>query len=140
MATQHVLIEDEALAEWLKWVWSGLPEAVMRQPIWPRDAAAFRWQWDRMLRLLHCADAAWTPAGLRGGGATDHFLRHRDLAGLRRRSRWQQQQTVDRYLQEGVLLLHQRTLPRHLSQLADCGAALFAPQAGPPLPLHTSNC
>eukprot|EP00971_Amphidinium_carterae_P327603 6459045-Amphidinium_carterae.1 len=40
----------------------------------------------------------WKPSGLRRGGATEHDLPHRDVQGLRRRGRWTQLTTLDRYL------------------------------------------
>ena len=71
--------------------------------------AEFRNLWHEALNALQCADLHWQQAGLRGGGATEHFLRHRDVQGLRRRGRWTQLATLDLYRQEGVLLLAQRT-------------------------------
>ena len=108
-AVQHVLIEDLALADFLGWVLSGVPATNREQRLWQRTGAEFRNLWHEALNALQCADLHWQPAGLRGGGATEHFLRHRDVQGQRRRGRWTQLATLDRYLQEGVLLLAQRT-------------------------------
>ena len=47
----------------------------------------------------------FTVGGLRGGGATEHFLKHQNVPLLRRRGRWTQLNTLDRYLQEGVAAL-----------------------------------
>ena len=118
-AVQHVLIEDLALADFLGWV------------------LKFRNLWHEALNALQCADLHWQPAGLRGG--TEHFLRHRDVQGLRRRGRWTQLATLDRYLQEGVLLLAQRTEEaKRLRHLAHLGAAFFRRQPNPPPP-HTRH-
>ena len=96
------------------------------------DGAEFRNLWHEALNALQCADLHWQPAGLRGGGATEHFLRHRDVQGLRRRGRWTQLATLDRYLQEGVLLLAQRTEEaKRLRHLAHLGAAFFWQPAKP---------
>jgi len=135
--TQHVLIEDENLALWLGWLLLGIPAYARSWVIWRGDATEFRSRWNTLLRDVHCGDALWTPAGLRGGGATDHFLTHRDLAALRRRGRWQQQLTLDRYVQEGVLLLSQHALPKQLRLLAELGAAFLRPSAAPPPPSTT---
>ena len=48
----------------------------------------------------HC-----TLHGLRGGGATDPWLQHRDLPLLRRRGRWTSESTFERYIQEGTFIL-----------------------------------
>ena len=73
-AVQHVLIEDVALADFLE------------QRLWRRTGADFRNLWHKALNALQCDDLHWQPAGFRGGGATEHFLRHRE----RRRGRWAQ--------------------------------------------------
>ena len=96
------------------------------------DGAEFRNLWHEALNALQCADLHWQPAGLRGGGATEHFLRHRGVQGLRRRGRWTQLATLDRYLQEGVLLLAQRTEEaKRLRHMAHLGAAFFWQPAKP---------
>lgn len=86
--------------------------------------------WDRrhlvvFLYLLHCAFSIWkqsvkaikddsslfTMAGLRGGGATDHSLLHKDIPSLCRRGRWSDAKTLEHYVQEGVYVLSTHTLP-----------------------------
>lgn len=44
----------------------------------------------------------FTLAGLRGGGATDFFLRLQDVPRLLRRGRWTSLQALERYVQEGI--------------------------------------
>ena len=91
------------------------------------------------MKALQCDDLHWQPAGLRGGGATEHFLRHQDVQGPRRRGRWTQLTTLDRYLQEGVLLLAHRTEEaKRLRHLAHLGAAFFRRQPDRPPPLHAT--
>ena len=96
-AVQHVLIEDLALADFLGLVLSGVPAINREQRLWQRTGAEFRNLWHEALHALQCADLHWQPAGLRGGGATKHFLHHRDVQGQRRRGSWTQLATVDRY-------------------------------------------
>ena len=71
------------------------------------------------------------PAGLRGGGATDSSLRTRDVMALRRRGRWTQLETLDRYLQKGVLLMTSRALSPLVLQLAPLAARVFSPTTHP---------
>ena len=138
-AVQHVLIEDLALADFLGWLLSGVPATNRERRLWQRTGAEFRNLWHKALNALQCADLHWQPAGLRGGGATEHFLRHRDVQGLLRRGHWTQLATLDRYLQEGVLLLAQRTEEaKRLRYLAHLGAAFFRRQINPPPPLHAT--
>ena len=47
----------------------------------------------------------FTLGGLRGGGATEHLLKRHNVPLLRRRGRWTQLNTLDRYLQEGLSAL-----------------------------------
>ena len=138
-AVQHVLIEDVALADFLGWVLSGVPAINREQRLWRRTGADFRTPWHKALNALQCDDLHWQPAGLRGGGATEHFLRHWDVQGRRRRGRWTQLTTLDRYLQEGVLQLAQRTEEaKRLRHLAHLEAAFFRRKPDPPPPLHAT--
>ena len=47
--------------------------------------------------------------GLRGGGATDDFLRQGNVERLRRRGRWCNLVTIERYVQEGVYVRSSQT-------------------------------
>ena len=98
---QHTLIEDATLAGFLN---------RHRRPdghrLWPGTAATFWSAWRRAQRALGLEQFNFTPAGLRGGGATDHFLRHRDIPLLRRRGRWLSERTLERYVQEGVFCVN----------------------------------
>eukprot|EP00973_Karenia_brevis_P004915 677509-Karenia_brevis.AAC.1 len=94
--------------------------------------------WNRALEALQCNEGPWTPAGLRGGGATDFFLRHQDTLALRRRGRWTQLITLDRYLQEGVVLMHANQIPDSVTTLAQLAVVLFQPDPKP-APGHFSR-
>eukprot|EP00971_Amphidinium_carterae_P233730 4638304-Amphidinium_carterae.1 len=62
--------------------------------------------------------ARFTPAGMRAGGATHHFLVHQDIPRLRRRGRWQQEKTLEHYLHEVIYAMEMAKLsPRQLSKV-----------------------
>ena len=137
-SVQHVLIDDAALANYLRWVLEGIPARARSQRIWTRPLADFTELWHEALRQLR-AFGPWTLAGLRGGGATDHYLRHRNVGELRRRGRWTQTATLDRYLQEGVLLLSElQQFDNRLLALSSLAGAIFALLSSPPPPLLSS--
>ena len=52
------------------------------------------------------------------GGATEQRLGGAALPDLRRRGRWAQEQTLDRYLQESTVLLWQAEMPQLVRRLA----------------------
>ena len=93
------------------------------------------------------ARPAWDPGASQANdvlrprsGATEHFLMHRDVLGLRRRGRWTQLSTLDRYLQEGVLLTRARALPDRVRRLAQLAVLLLqGPAFMPPPPLHHNH-
>ena len=74
----------------------------------------------------------YTLHGLRGGGATDHWLQYRDLAQLRRRGRWTSERALERYVQEGTFLVHQNWLCKEVADrlraLAELAPRFFAAQ------------
>ena len=83
-----------------------------------------------IVKGLGLAPLHLTPGGLRGGGATDHWLRRRDVQALRRRGRWTNIKTLERYVQEGASQLQQqRLIPRTaadtLEQLTQIAPAFF---------------
>jgi len=137
---QHVLIEDRTLAFGLHRILSSVPAAARSQPLWMESAADHLRTWREGLRAIGATEHEWVPAGLRGGGATEHYLRHRDLFELRRRGRWTQLTTLDRYLQEGALLLSSRTVSdQYIQQLAALAEPLLLAASSPPPPLHASR-
>ena len=72
--------------------------------IWNNTPAVYYYRFNICAKAL-VAKPPWSVAGLRGGGATDHYLAHLDVPGLRRRGRWHQISTVDRYIQEAVAFM-----------------------------------
>ena len=65
----------------------------------------------------------------RGGGATDYFLRCRDVPALRRWERWSSEKTFERYVQEGVYYLESLSLPTRaanlVAELSDLAPQVF---------------
>ena len=64
-----------------------------------------------VLRCPGLVNSPFTFAGFRGGGATDCFLRCRDVLTLRRRERLSSEKTLERYVQEGVCHLESLFFP-----------------------------
>ena len=127
---QHVLIVDLPLALFLQQVVALVPRDRLDESLWTRPAAEHLTLWRRVLLRLGLGSSGFTPAGLRGGGATEFHLCHQDVPRLRRRGRWTQLTTLDRYLQEGVYLLHRFDVSadarERLEELADLAVDLFA--------------
>ena len=74
-------------------------------------------------RCLH-----WS--GLRAGGATEFWLRRENLPALRRRGRWSNERTLERYVQEGVVAQFALQVPdpvsRTLARLSELSPAIFS--------------
>ena len=83
------------------------------------------------LRSHGVSHQQYTVHGLRGGGATDRWLPHRDVQ-LRRRARWTTERTLERYIHEGTVPLHQSQLSKEVadrrSALAELAPRFFAEQ------------
>ena len=101
---QFALVEDAKLMSFFGgMLQSGLlPHG---QALWPEGEGALLKHWHRALLCLGISELPVAPASLRSGGATDYFLRHRDVSSLRRRGRWLSERTLERYLQEAVFLI-----------------------------------
>ena len=125
---QHVVVQDAVLARFLKRAWSAVPEHRMGELVWTGTASVHGYRFKQLVRDVS-PRAGWTLAGLRGGGATDFYLRTMDVMSLRRRGRWQQLSTVDRYVQEAAACLQDDRMngeDRHrISELAHLAASLL---------------
>ena len=141
---QFASIECEALMDFLCWLKSGLSPAEGAERLWPGSAADFSRRFAAALQLRELAHIGFTPAGLRAGGATHHFLTFQDVPRIRRRGRWLQERTLEHYLQEGVYALqledfqpqvHQRlvALARLAGQFARSEASPARTAHAPPL-------
>ena len=79
---------------------------------------------DKFRKTMHAATAAlgirhhFVPHGLRHAGASEHWMRWRDLGGLALRGRWASERSVRRYVQEGEMMLVDQSIPDHIRRLA----------------------
>ena len=73
--------------------------------LFPLSEATFSKRFDQILTALGIP-GAFTPAGLRAGGATEEWLRFRDFSTLRLRGRWMIARTLEHYVQEAVAALN----------------------------------
>ena len=112
---QFVIITDEVLAAFLGRVLSTVPEQCLDEVLWPGAVHVPARLWKYACRELGAASLQIPWSGLRGGGATDYFLRTQDIEGLRRRGRWSNIRTLERYVQEATFIM---------------GAQRFEPQVG----------
>jgi hypothetical protein len=139
-ARQYVTVEDCALASLLS---SARSNGLLRagRPLWAGSERSLAFHWGRACTALGLASLGLTPAGLRPGGATDYFLRVQDVPALRRRGRWSNEKTLERYLHEGLYFLLTSTnelqkdrngldppWPKVMA-LARLAPAIFAPSA-----------
>ena len=63
-----------------------------------------------ILRALGVPGVA-TLASFRTGGATEEWIRHRDLPGLRLLGRWGVEKTLEHYIQEATAFLQEEAFP-----------------------------
>ncbi len=95
---QHVMIEDRLLLRALKCF---LRTLSARERIWPFSLATFGRRLERILEALGCP-GAFTPGGLRAGGATHFWMIYRDQGSVRLRGRWMSVRSLEHYLQECI--------------------------------------
>jgi len=107
---QHVLLEDPGLAALLRWTLDRTPASVRGKPLWSQPQHKFATLFGQACAGLGIQCLGLTPAGLRGGGATDYWIRTRDVPNVRRRGRWTTERTLERYLQEGAALSQRERL------------------------------
>ena len=120
---QYVTIESKILAEFLQTVVASLAPGRLHERVWPVAGQPLRDWWRGALGSLGVSGFMWH--GLRGGGTTDYWLRNQNLPALRRRGRWANEKTVERYVQEAVFVTcaavispQVRQTLRRLSELA----------------------
>ena len=88
----------------------------LERPIWPGTNHELRLWWLRTVTRLGLLELNITWAGLRAGGATDFWPRTKYLPALRRRGRWSNEQTLERYIQESVFVQCSLRLPTRVSE------------------------
>jgi hypothetical protein len=92
--SQHVLIEWSALSDLLEYY---LGDLLPDQLVFPSYARVLDLTKHFISYLL--GSASYLPGGLRGGGATFHYLTHRNIPELQRRGRWLSVRTLEHYIQ-----------------------------------------
>ena len=123
-AVQHVLLEDPGLASFLAWAISTVPVEQRGRRIWSQPQYKMAAIFSECCEALGLAHLHLSPAGLRGGGATDTWVRTRDVPGIRREGRWTSEKTLERYLQEGTALYLRSNLHPDTRALVDREAAV----------------
>ena len=113
---QYVTIVSQILASLLQRLMSRVSPSDLERPIWPGTNHELRLWWLRTVTRLGLLELNITWAGLRAGGATDFWLRTKDLPALRRRGRWSNEQTLERYIQESVFVQCSLRLPTRVSE------------------------
>lgn len=97
---QHARVEDAIFVPFIERLVEQLgPE----EKLWPTGAYDFRLRWDALLTELGVPVGqrdGLTPASLRSGGATRMFAMSQDVQLVRWRGRWQDNNTLEHYLQE----------------------------------------
>ena len=93
---QHVLIKDRLLLRVLRAFLSFL---LPGEKVWPFELATFGRRLERILKTLG-AVGAFTPGGLRAGGATHYWMVFRNQGLVSLRGRWLATRSLEHYLQE----------------------------------------
>ena len=93
---QFTSIHDESLVRWLRWLTAGMEPSAK---LWPGSQALFTKFWKRCVHLLNYTALGITPASLRPGGATYHFMQHQSIAALRIAGRWRAESSLEHYIQ-----------------------------------------
>ena len=102
----HVLIENQVLLEELT-LYIKASIAIPNRadsPLFPSYASPQRVV-KKVLAFLLGEDQGFTLAGLRGGGATQHYFVHRNVPDLLRRGRWASAKSLEHYLQYSCAFL-----------------------------------
>ena len=106
------------------------------QPIWTLPPERHLPLFKQVLRRLGIQSLGLAPASLRGGGATDFWLRTRDIPALRRRVRWSNERAIEGNFQEGAYFLCTTSVPAdadaRLDSLVELAPFLLASAPLPP--------
>ena len=99
---QFVTLRESWLCDWIARVKACLPRSRLADPIWSGTEAQFRTVWRHALAHCQLTHLRLLLGGIRGGGAVFEFLRDENVPRVRRLGRWAREETLERYLQEGV--------------------------------------
>jgi len=124
---QAVSIEDPVLAAWIQSLLLLVPGVLRGECVWPGSEHLVRKEWRAALRHLGLGGLRLTMAGLRGGGAVHHSLVLQNIPVLRRRGRWSNEATLERYLQEALFATSSLNISRATADKIDKLCSL-APQ------------
>ena len=93
---QFTTINDPDLVLWLGWLTQGM---IPHARLWPGSQPLFTKYFKRVLRRLGYERLGISPASLRPGGATAHFMQHQNIAALRIAGRWRAESSLEHYIQ-----------------------------------------
>jgi len=105
---QFARLLDPITLAWVEWLVVGLPH---RLRLFPFSPQRFRVLWDHTICALGLQSCGYTPASLRGGGATQLFLDGHSLESIKFAGRWKNMGSLEHYVQEAVSLLTLTRIP-----------------------------
>jgi hypothetical protein len=126
---QFALVEEPDTVRWLEWWTAHLPP---QAPLFRMTRVQLSNRMDQLLSFLGCRGLRFTPGSLRAGGATHHFMTHRDIGRLQYQGRWRSSATLSCYLQEAVAAAAWGTIPPAARHFVICARALYKLTAVPP--------
>ena len=115
--SQKVASDKEQPSQWLLgmtwWSMSYAAGKSLAAPSTPfaRNAAQWRAQFNEALQALNLGEYGFRPYSLRRGGATFWFSRHHSLDKILLQGRWQAAKTARIYINEGLSILAEMSLP-----------------------------
>ena len=118
-AVQHVIIESEGIGTYLNLVFQTFENSHSEQYVAPWPAPRLRSWLSEGLSSLGLSPRSFSWSGLRAGGATEFWIRRQNLGALRRRGRWSNSKTLERYVQEGVVLQYSLNVPTPVQETLD---------------------
>ena len=95
--SQFAVADDEITVEWTEWLAADVPAS---WKLFPGSLATFGRYFRMVLDRLGCHNMGFSPAGLRGGGATRLFLNDVEVSRIRFLGRWRDLRSLEHYLQE----------------------------------------
>ena len=132
---QFTTIDEPELVAWVEWLVKGMPPEAH---LWPGSQALFTKHWKKSIATVGLGHLGLTPASLRPGGATAHFLLHRSIASLRIAGRWRAESSLEHYIQLTIAHLCLCQLSDDEHAYATELAQLTRQQWGTPPSLHSA--
>ena len=113
---QFALIEDPATIAWLTWWIDGLDPQHL---VFPGSRAELNNLLKEATQFLGLQELHLVLAGLRTGGATHAFRKHRNIGRLQFAGRWRSSATLQHYLQEAMTAHLVTVLPQRVQALLE---------------------